>query len=453
MGRNVERSLKSIRIALDLVVLVVAHFVAWQLRFKTGLPGLRAEPLAGGPYAIASVISIGVFFSLLAVNRLHDEDTIFRGGREVSRVVRAAAQTMILFPALAFLSHTRTISRSWVVLAVGLATALIVGVRLLTRAVVTQQRKHGQLRRPVIVIGNGHPFESKGSNEFEVVGAYDAAEGIEFLASLAEGSDKRARAGRSLGVIVSEPGIEDDVLWRILLHAGEVGCRVFIEAGIRSVAPDRLTVRSFKGRTVMRVSPPALTGWQAFRKRVFDLVVSALTLVVLSPVLALIALAVVVTSGRPLLYRQERVGRNGKRFDILKFRTMRADAEAASGPVWAQQDDPRRTPLGRILRASSIDELPQLWNVLKGQMSLVGPRPERSAFVEEFLETIPSYPYRHRMRPGMTGWAQAHGLRGNTPLDKRVAYDNWYIEHWSLGLDVKICVLTALEVVRGEHAY
>jgi lipopolysaccharide/colanic/teichoic acid biosynthesis glycosyltransferase len=176
-------------------------------------------------------------------------------------------------------------------------------------------------------------------------------------------------------------------------------------------------------------------------------------MILLAPLSLLIALAIVATSGFPIFYRQERVGMGGRPFSMLKFRTMHSDAEAETGPIWTAREDPRRSGIGRLLRRTSLDELPQLINVISGHMSLVGPRPERPTFVGEFNETIDWYGFRHRIRPGLTGWAQAHGLRGNTPLDSRTEHDNWYIENWSIPLDVRILAQTLVEVVRGRGAY
>jgi exopolysaccharide biosynthesis polyprenyl glycosylphosphotransferase len=188
-------------------------------------------------------------------------------------------------------------------------------------------------------------------------------------------------------------------------------------------------------------------------KRGFDVAGSALLLIFLAPLLAAIALLIRCLDGRPVLYRQERMGLDGRRFHMLKFRTMRVDAEAETGPVWAVPDDPRRTRLGALLRGLSLDELPQLWNVLGGEMSLVGPRPERPAFIEEFRGRIPQYILRHKVKAGLTGWAQVNGWRGNTPVGARTEHDMYYIEHWSLGLDFKILWLTIWRGLTGRNAY
>ena len=179
---------------------------------------------------------------------------------------------------------------------------------------------------------------------------------------------------------------------------------------------------------------------------------SGLGLLLLSPLLAAVALWVRLDSAGPVFYGQERVGFNGRRFLMWKFRTMRADAEA-QGPGWTRPEDPRRTGAGAWLRKLSIDELPQLWNVFRGEMSLVGPRPERPMYVEQFRTAIPRYMLRHHVKAGITGWAQVNGLRGDTPLDRRIEYDLYYIRNWSLALDVRIILLTVVRVFRDASAH
>jgi exopolysaccharide biosynthesis polyprenyl glycosylphosphotransferase len=181
-------------------------------------------------------------------------------------------------------------------------------------------------------------------------------------------------------------------------------------------------------------------------KRCFDFFVSLLLVIVLSPVYLLVALLVKLDSKGPVFYLQERMGENGKLFNIIKFRSMTVDAEK-EGPKWAQKQETRHTALGKYLRLTSLDELPQLFNVLIGDMSLVGPRPERPYFVERFKDMIPKYLDRHRVKTGMTGWAQVNGLRGDSSLEERVKYDIYYIENWSLGFDIKILFKTIAEVL------
>jgi exopolysaccharide biosynthesis polyprenyl glycosylphosphotransferase len=196
-----------------------------------------------------------------------------------------------------------------------------------------------------------------------------------------------------------------------------------------------------------------LNGWGGYAKRLTDIVVSAIALIILAPVLFVIALAVRLTSKGPIFYGQERMGLDGRTFKMLKFRSMRQDAESSTGAVWAQPGDDRRTPIGAFLRATSLDELPQFWNVLRGDMSLVGPRPERPVFVHQFRKDIPHYMLRHKVKAGITGWAQVNGWRGNTSLDRRIECDLYYIRNWSYGMDWKILFLTLWKGFVNKNAY
>ena len=192
------------------------------------------------------------------------------------------------------------------------------------------------------------------------------------------------------------------------------------------------------GFPVISVDEPPLRGMMLLAKRAMDIAVSAVILLVFSPFFFLIALLIKLISRGPVFYHQERMGLDGKEFIMHKFRTMVSDAESKTGPVMCTPDDPRMTKIGKFLRKFSLDEIPQLFNVLKGEMSLVGPRPERPVFVQEFREKIPKYMLRHKVKSGVTGWAQVHGLRQGTPIDKRLDYDFYYIQNWSLSLDLKI---------------
>jgi Undecaprenyl-phosphate glucose phosphotransferase len=207
------------------------------------------------------------------------------------------------------------------------------------------------------------------------------------------------------------------------------------------------------GLPIVSLQGAPLYGWDRVFKRIFDLVIGSFILILMAPVMFLIGLLIKLTSEGPIFYRQERVGMNGRPFHILKFRTMRADAEKETGPIWARESDPRRTKVGAFLRKYSLDELPQFFNVLKGEMSLVGPRPERPNFVEEFREKIPSYMLRHKIKTGMTGWAQVNGFRGNTSLEKRIEHDLYYIQHWSVGFDLRILFMTLWKGFFSRSAY
>lgn len=226
------------------------------------------------------------------------------------------------------------------------------------------------------------------------------------------------------------------------------------------VVPDILKFTRFspgvdliEGTPLITLHDSPLAGRGRLFKRTLDIVASALGLVLLAPLLAIIALLVKLSSRGPILYRQERMGLDGTTFACLKFRSMPVNAEQSTGAVWAKKGESRATPIGSFLRRSSLDELPQLWNVLVGEMSLVGPRPERPVFVSNFRSEIPGYMLRHKVKAGITGWAQVNGYRGDTSLEGRIAYDLYYIRNWSMWLDLRILLMTVHEVIASKNAY
>lgn len=216
-----------------------------------------------------------------------------------------------------------------------------------------------------------------------------------------------------------------------------------------------MRVRSFEldGLALLSLRENPHRGWTQVAKRTMDVALAAAALVVLAPLLLAVAALVKCTSRGPIFYKQRRASLRGEPFTLYKFRSMRLGAEATTGPVWAQADDPRCTRLGRFMRKYNVDELPQFFNVLRGDMSLVGPRPERSVFVAQFSQHLPSYCQRHQVKAGITGWAQVHGWRGNSSLRRRLEHDLYYVANWSLMLDLKILWLTVWRGFRQRHAY
>lgn len=253
-------------------------------------------------------------------------------------------------------------------------------------------------------------------------------------------------------IIVALPLSDHDKLGNVIASIGDSPVDVKILPDFHQFIRLRAEVEDFDGLPVMSIASTPLSGFNRVVKRVFDVTVGSIAFLLTFPVMVLLAGIVKVTSPGPIFFSQERVGLDGRRFSILKFRTMRLDAEQ-NGAQFAVAGDSRTTAVGRFLRQFSLDELPQLVNVICGQMSLVGPRPERPVFIEEFRQHVPRYMLRHKVQAGMTGWAQVHGWRGNTSIEKRIQYDLYYIENWSLQLDLKILVLTFFHGFLNRNAY
>jgi exopolysaccharide biosynthesis polyprenyl glycosylphosphotransferase len=246
-------------------------------------------------------------------------------------------------------------------------------------------------------------------------------------------------------LFVALPLSEYDTIMKLIEDANNLLLDIRLVPDILQLASLKAGLEHIEGLPIINLGDIPLEGWPALSKRLFDLLVSLAALVLFLPVFLLIALLLKLDSPGPVFYLQTRLGLDGRIFKMIKFRTMVCNAEVATGPIWSPQNDSRVTRVGKILRKFSLDELPQLINVLTGNMSLVGPRPERPELVQKFKQSIPRYMLRHRVKAGMTGWAQVHGLRGNTPLDKRIEFDIYYIQNWTFRLDLEIIFRTILK--------
>jgi exopolysaccharide biosynthesis polyprenyl glycosylphosphotransferase len=254
-------------------------------------------------------------------------------------------------------------------------------------------------------------------------------------------------------VIFNLPSDKRDLITDIVMRNENLRLEYMLSPDIMGMFTSRSTSGQIEGIPVLRWGRTPIEGYARIVKRAFDIIFSGLGILALSPVMAIIGLCVKLDSRGPVFFRQHRIGRNGRDFMMLKFRSMRVDEDNPDGTGWTVENDPRRTRIGRFIRRYSLDEFPQLFNVLAGHMSLVGPRPEQPGFVEQFKDHIPQYFQRHKVKSGITGWAQVNGLRGDTSITERTRYDLYYVENWSLVLDIKIILLTIRSVFRGPGAY
>ncbi len=450
---------------VDAMLIATAWLGAYWLRFHAlGLPTpLGVPPLS--LYVWSGAVLTPTALLVLRTFRLYRSARTSRLGVELLAVVQAMVVVAAMAGVGSFYARGE-LSRSAIAIFLVLATLLLGGVRVCARLLLRELRRRGRNLRHILVVGTGEPARMllkkiRRHADFGLhVRGLVAADATEVGRSLYEVP--------VLGAIADLPRLLDDVRPELLYIALErrewqaesEALTLLADSTVAvRLVPDlsqafRLnpSVEDFDGMPVVLVTESPEQGWNAVVKRAFDLVCSGLGLVLLSPVMAALALLVKLDSPGPVFYAQERVGLNGRRFWMFKFRSMRMDAESG-GPGWTVKDDPRRTRFGSTLRRLSLDELPQLWNVFMGDMSLVGPRPEQPRFVEEFRGSIPRYMLRHHVKAGMTGWAQVNGLRGDTPLEDRIRYDLYYLQNWSLWFDVRILFLTVARVFKDASAY
>jgi Undecaprenyl-phosphate glucose phosphotransferase len=385
---------------------------------------------------IGSIVAVvlGVISTLYVQTYYASEEAKARGAYEVSQLVWGLFLALnVLFTYASREGVRELLERRWRA-GVGLKRILIAGAGDLGRMLADRMLQHRELGYQVI-----------GFIDDRAGGDHLGYRGLPLLGKISEVAEI-AHAERIDHLYVALP-IEEHAK---LLELMDIASREYIDV---KVVPDilqfialRASLEELDGLPVINMNDVPLQGFRAWIKRTLDIVLSLLAMIVISIPFAIIAAIVKWTSSGPIFYTQERMGLDGRPFTVYKFRSMQHDAEDSSGPVWAREDDPRATPIGRWLRRFDLDELPQFWNVLKGEMSIVGPRPERPFFVQQFRHRIPQYMLRHKVKAGITGWAQVNGWRGNTSLEKRIEYDLYYIENWSVTLDLKIMWLT---VIRG----
>ena len=472
MVKRYNRLLAAIHVVSDAVLAGAAFVLAYVLRFETGVvPVTKGYPpfiqyvwvlpaiVVLVPFAyylqglyrlrrgrsrvddffavfVGSVLAVvfGVVATLYFQAYYASTELKEVGAFQVSQIVWAIF--LLLNIALTFASRElirQALERRWRA-GIGLKRVLIAGAGELGRLVADRVLEHRELG-----------FHIVGFIDDRAGGDHLGYRGLPLLGTVAEAGDIAQRE-KIDHLYVALPLEEHGKVVQVIEAASREGVDIKVVPDLLEFIALRARLEDLDGVPILNINDVPLQGFNSAMKRAIDLVLSAVALVFLAIPLGIIALLVRLTSPGPVFYRQERMGLDGRAFTVFKFRSMFSDAERETGPVFAEEDDPRCTPVGRLLRRFDLDELPQIWNVLKGDMSLVGPRPERPYFVEQFKQRYPQYMLRHKVRAGITGWAQVNGWRGNTSIEKRIEYDLYYIGNWSLRLDLKIMWLT---VVRG----
>jgi Undecaprenyl-phosphate glucose phosphotransferase len=396
----------------------------------------------------------------------YESRRMLSAGGQVRMLLKAHGVALLLFIAITYLFEEYKFSRLVMLYFAVIGAVAMVLFRMAVRLTLHVLRVRGHNLRWVLAVGEGEGLDAMidRTEAFPELGlrvrgvvTQDGRDDKLVCGKPVVGKfDELPRLIDELGiseVIISLPPLQQQEVHRLLdlLHDETVDVRLVPD--VQRHATLGCEIEDFDGLPVMRINDSPLFGMGALAKRLTDVVVAVVALIVLSPLLLAIGIAVKLTSRGPMLYAQERMGLDGRTFKMFKFRSMRTDAEARTGAVWAQAADDRRTPIGAFLRQTSLDELPQLWNILSGDMSVVGPRPERPVFVNKFRKEVPHYMLRHKVKAGLTGWAQVNGWRGNTSLDRRIECDLFYIRNWSYSFDLKIITLTLWKGFIHKNAY
>ena len=452
----------------DILAILSAFLMGFWLRFHSPLVERLWGIQKGVPplthYLLAAVATAIVWIAVYHSFRLYRPRARW-DGPAVSALLRASVMGVAITAGVAFFYRDVTFSRIAMPMIWMLAVPMIHVGRIASLRFATRLVRRPPLR--FIVIG-------RTPQAFRIAHALDSDEGVrhEAIGILAGPGEETApsdddpcpilgrydEVGQILAretidrIIVALPLSSQAALIEVIRQSQSYEVDIEFVPDLWSLISREARFEEIDGIPIVSLREIPLAGWNGVMKRALDMTLTLPALILLGPLLLLIVILIKCDSRGPIFYGQERVGRDRKVFRMVKFRSMRVDAEDGTGPVWADEADPRRTRLGTFLRTWSLDELPQLFNVLKGEMSLVGPRPERPYFVGRFEEVVPGYFDRHRVKSGITGWAQVNGLRGSVPIEDRTRFDLYYIENWSLGFDLRILLLTLRSIFaqRGQ---
>ncbi len=450
-------------VAIDAALVWVSLAAAYWIRFISG----RLSAPKGTPpfedYLPGTLVACALFFLAFRAHDLHRPRRALSAIDEAATVLRAVLVGSLLTMAAAFLYRGVSYSRFYFVIFWGVASVLLPAGRLVFRIAQRALHERGVGLARIAIVGTGEMgslvarrIAAHPALGYEVVGFVAAAEGdsadpagpppaptLGFLADIAAIVERESLDR----ILVALPLSEHHRMLDVVAACDRLPVEILFVPDLLEIMTQKVRVSEIDGMPLLAIRAYPLEAWNRVVKRAFDIALLATLLVLFAPLSAAAAVLARLDSPGPSLFRQRRIGRDGREFTILKFRTMPVNAESATGPVISDADDPRATRLGRLLRRACIDELPQLWNVLVGEMSLVGPRPERPVFVDQFDREVPRYFARHRVKSGVTGWAQVNGLRGTTSIEERTKYDVFYVENWSLFFDLKILFLTARQVL------
>lgn len=467
MIKNNQHILNRAHIFLDAAVIIVSYALSWYLRFKSGIFPVDAWYLSIRVYMSALIFIVPGYLILYYVFQLYTPKRVQGRRLEAWHVIQANTIGFMAFILILYVRHQTNFSRRMLFIFFCINIFLEVLMRNVIRMFLRKIRSRGLNQKHILLIGYSRAAEQYIDRILQ-----NPQWGYTIRGILADNSPRGTEykgikvLGRieNLMIVLPQNRLDEIVitlglaeyhkLERIVKMCEKSGVHTKFIPDYNNVIPTKPYTEDILGLPVINIRRVPLSDpLNKLVKRIIDLIGATVALVVFSPVMAGTMIAIKLTSPGPLIYKQERVGLQNRPFEMYKFRSMVVQDEESEKRRWTVKDDPRVTKVGRFIRRTSIDELPQLINVFKGNMSLVGPRPERTQFVEKFKEEVPRYMIKHQVRPGLTGWAQVNGYRGDTSIKKRIECDLYYIENWTLGLDFKILIMTFFKGFINKNAY
>lgn len=466
--RSNQKYLNKLHILMDALIIALAYVSAWGIKFgfdtmngKVGGVGLSRMYIYALLCVVPSYLILYGIFSLYTPKRMHGQKY------EMMNIIKANTVGIFIFFFVLYLTHLVDFSRAVLFIFYGLNIVYEFIARILIRMLLRNIRKRGFNQKHIVLVGYSRAAEGYIDRiklfpqwGYHVVGILDdnvevdtKYRGERVIGRISELED--IIAGNDLDEIVITLGLAEYMkLEKVVAICEKSGVHTKFIPDYNNMIPTRPYIEDVQGLPVVNIRHVPLSSLpNRFLKRLMDIVLGSLALIIFSPVMLVVVIGVKISSKGPVIYKQNRIGLHNKEFEMYKFRSMMVQTDGGDASKWTTSDDPRVTKFGKFIRRTSIDELPQIFNVLKGDMSLVGPRPERPFYVDKFKEEIPRYMIKHQVRPGMTGWAQVNGYRGDTSIQKRIECDLYYIENWSLIFDIKILIRTVFKGFINKNAY
>ena len=466
MIKDNQKHFNRLHVVMDALIIVFSYILAWFIQMHIVVKD-SAGTLPVQTYMFALVFLVPGFLLLYYGFNLYTPKRVQGRRLEAANIFSANAIGLLVFLFVLYMLKQNDFSRQMILMFIGINYVLTVIERNLIRIVLMRMRRSGMNLKHIILVGYSRAAEEYIDRivqnpqwGYQINGILDDSvrpgtlyKNVKVIGNISQ-----------LGKILSKNNLDEIAitlglneyykLQQIVATCEKSGVHTKFIPDYMNIIPTRPYTEDLLGLPVINIRHVPLTNtFNMMIKRAMDIVGSICCIILFSPVMLVTAVMIKLTSPGPLIFTQVRVGLHNKPFRMYKFRSMEVQSPSEEKKGWTTRNDPRVTKVGRFIRKTSIDEMPQFFNVLKGDMSLVGPRPERPQYVEKFREEIPRYMVKHQVRPGVTGWAQVNGYRGNTSIRKRIDHDIYYIENWTVGLDIKILILTVFKGFVNKNAY